>query len=171
MVLMLILKWMSRMARVTQMRAAMKTKVVMVAPTLTLPLRIDLMVICSTKHRGLSEKYNLLDNDLNLLPILSKVGTSMAGGKMHKDLLSPLSPSNCFETLRCGGTALIKCWLIFRNFVNPSNTTSTWNLQIEGSFRRSKCPTRNGNGLQTSSVFFSSCMRCSKSCQKTKHPF
>src|SRR5271155_2048618 len=98
---------MSGMARVTQMRAAMKTKVVMraatkmkvvmraatkmkvvmKAPTLTQALRIGLMVICSTKHKGLSEKYVLLDNNLNVLPMLLKVGTSTAGGRMRKDLL------------------------------------------------------------------------------------
>src|SRR5882672_5508401 len=112
----LILKRMRGMVRV---RAVMKTKmkVVMMAPTSTLPLRIDPLVICSTRHEGLSEKYALLDNDLDGLPILSKVGTSTAGGKTNKDLLFPLSPSNCFEMLRCGGTALIKCWFIFGNFV------------------------------------------------------
>src|ERR1700678_4097761 len=103
---MLLLKRMSGMARVTQMRAAMKTKVVMraatkmkvvmKAPTSTQALRIGLMVICSTKHEGLSKKYVLLDNDLNVLPMLSKVETSTAGGRMRKDLLCPLSPSNCF---------------------------------------------------------------------------
>src|SRR5271168_3151254 len=69
------------------MRAATKMKVVMKAPTSTQALRIGLMVICSTKHEGLSEKYVLLDNDLNVLPMLSKVGTSTAGGRMRKDLL------------------------------------------------------------------------------------
>jgi hypothetical protein len=114
MVSMLILKQMSRMVRM--MRAVTKMKVMM-APTLTLPLRIDLLVICSTKHKGLSEKYALLDNNLNVSQTLSKVGTSTAVGKMHKDLLSPLSPNNCFKMLRCDGIACIKCWLIFGNFV------------------------------------------------------
>src|ERR1700678_3955006 len=102
------------MARV--MRAVTKTKVVMMvmmAPASLLPLRIDLLVISSTRHEGLSKRYAPQDNVLNALPISSKVGTSTAGGKMHKDLLFPFSPSNCFEMLRRGGTALIKCWFVF----------------------------------------------------------
>jgi hypothetical protein len=92
-------------------------EVAMMAPTLLLLLRINLLVISSTRCEGLFEKYTPWDKDLNVLPILLKVGTSMAGGKMHKELLSPFSPSNCFKMLRHGGTALIKCWFIFGNFV------------------------------------------------------
>jgi hypothetical protein len=89
----------------------------MMAPTLLLPLRINLLVISSTRCEGLFKKYAPQDKDLNVLPILSKVGTSITSGKMHKELLSLFSPSNCFKMLRHGGTALIKCWFIFGNFV------------------------------------------------------
>jgi hypothetical protein len=66
------------------------------------------------KARGLIRK---IRSSGQRIERFTNVETSMAGGKMHKDLLYPFSPNNCFEMLRHGGTALIKCWFVFGNFV------------------------------------------------------
>jgi hypothetical protein len=89
---------MARMMRaVTQIEMAMMAMMVMMAPTLLLSSRIDLLVITSTRHKGLFKKYAPQDKYLKILPILLKMRTSMAGEKMHKDLLSLFSLNHYFE--------------------------------------------------------------------------